>query len=664
MQIPWQRILWIIIAVVPLLALAVIVWGSTRDLSRYQTRLVEQVRRVTGRELGARVPLTMRVSREPALIAEGVTLANAPWGSRPELARVRRATMFLDLFSLMLGEVRVGRMLLEGADIIIERNEAGDTNLEMLPPPQGSGPHPGENRSLKLKPNPPFPWINTIEVRDSVLTILEGPGRPPLVLEVSSGTFKANAANQTLQIDAHFASPQAAAFDISGSAGSFDGWLRGVPGSIDVQGKFGDGRISIKGSIGGKGTNLQITGEGPDIAAFGPYIHLPVPSGGPYSLSAKAATLRNIFKVEVPVLRVGRSEMSGEAQFRPDRHGTPTVTVNVDATKIDLAGLRFAGSKTAPSAQTRFFPTMPFQASWLGRSTISATMRVSEVSGLSGKVQNGSVTLVSGDRFALRAAASIGSGSAGFDLVHDPAGRAGQATLTATASRVSLEDLSALLGLDLGLHDSVADLDLRLRGPGRSARDALGAASGSIDFAVGKGQWPLEGLAGWPVETQRQIAANDDGAAFTCLAGRFDVSGGVANLRRFVASTPRAALVGGGFVHLRSESWEFILAPELREATGGQLATPLRLKGGTGKQMAGALEPTLARLLVGAGVPQSVNGTLTALARQQPAANACALTAPKVDVLRPGLRAQLPVPGAELRERPRRPPFAPQRENR
>ena len=50
--------------------------------------------------------------------------------------------------------------------------------------------------------------------------------------------------------------------------------------------------------------------------------------------------------------------------------------------------------------------------------------------------------------------------------VVDPTGRIGQATLTASANRVSFADLSTLLGLDLALGDSVGDIDLRLRGGG------------------------------------------------------------------------------------------------------------------------------------------------------------------------------------------------------
>lgn len=659
MRIPWRRLIWAAVILVPVAAVGTVLWLSTRDLSRYQARLTEQIRKATGREIAARVKLAVKIGREPALVAEGVTLSNAPWASRKELAVVRRLTMYLDPFALFLGEAKVARVVLEGADITVERNEVGDTNLEMLPPPDGSGPHAGENRSLRLRSNPAFPWIGTIEVRDSMLTISEGAGRPAVVLNVARGTFKATAANQPLQMDASLGAPQAAPLELSGTIGSFDGWMRGLPGSIDVQGAFGEGKIAIKGGIGTKGTALQVTGEGPDFAVFGPYLRLPLPSGGPYVLNAKVGTQRNGLKVEVPSLKVGASELSGEALFRADRSGTPVATVNIDASRIDLAGLRAPPAPPAragtPPPSRRFLPSTQLQASWLGRETLSVTARVGELTGLSGKITNGSLTLSSSEkRFAFRGAASVGSGSVGFDLVFDPTGRAGQTTLTATASKVPMGDLGALLGIDLGVKDAVGDLDLRLRGGGRNAGGALTGASGVIEFGVGKGVWPADGLAGWPAESLRLLNAGDNGAGFNCLAGRFEVSGGVANLRRLVVDTPRATWIGGGYLSLRNEGWEFILAPEARDGPGAQLAQPLRIKGGTGRQAAGALEPGLAKLLIGGGVVPSLTANFNQAARQ-PNANACAVMAPRVDGLRPGLRAQLPTPAGE-RERPGRRP--------
>ena len=647
---------------VPVAAVVGVIWAATRDLSSYQARLTEQVRKVTGRELAARVPLSVRLGSEPAMVAEGVTLSNAAWGSRPDLARVRRMTLFLDPFSLFLGDVKIGRILLEGADILVERNEVGDSSLEMLPPPDGSGPHPGENRSLRLRTSSAFPWISTVEVRDSVLTVTEGAGRPPVVIDVPNATFKAQAPNQTLQVEGRFGVAQGVPMDLTGTAGSFNGWMAGLPGNIDLQGGFGDGKISIKGSINAKGTSLQVNSEGADVSVLGPYIRLPVPVGGPYVMNSKASTQRNGFKVEVTALKVGSSEAAGEALFRVDRKGTPTIIVNADITRLDVSELKAppasaapAAPATAPMQQPRLIPALPFSANWLGRSALSVTVRLGEVVGLGAKMQNASVTLASGEtRFTFRAAATVGGGSAGVDLVYDPAGRIGQTTLTATANRVSLGELSTLLGLDLGLRDGVADVDLRLRGGGRTTRDALNTANGSIDVAMGKGMWPQSQLANWPPETQRLLGGTEAGVPFNCIAGRFEVSGGVANLRRLVVDTPRGVLVGGGYLHLRTEGWEFIVAPEARDHQNASLATPMRIKGGAGKATASAVDPNLSKLLVGGGPIPSLVAQVGQAGRQA-GANACAVLAPRVEALRPGLRAQLPAPTSDIRQRASRP---------
>lgn len=647
-------------AAVPIAAIGGVAWIATRDLSRYQAKLTDQIRKVTGRELAARVPLSIKLGSEPAMVAEGVTLSNASWGSRPDLARVQRVTLYLDPFSLLLGEIKIGRVVLEGADILVERNDVGDTNLEMLPPPDGSGPHPGENRSLRMRTAPIFPWINLVDVKDSVLTISDGGGRPPVVVEIAKATFKAPAPNQTLQIEGRFAAPQAVPLELTGNAGSFDGWMRGLPGNIDLQGEFGDGKIAIKGGVGVKGTTLQVTADGPDVSVLGPYVRLPVPAGGPYSLNAKGSTQRNGFKVEVPALKVGSSELSGEALFRVDRKGTATIAVNADISRLDVSELR-APPSAAPAqpatspAQQRLVPAMPFSASWLGRSALSVSVRLGEVVGLGAKMQNASVTLSSGEqRFTFRAAGSVGGGSAGIDLIYDPTGRLGQTTLTATANRVSLGELSTLLGLDLGLRDAVADIDLRLRGSGRTTRDALNSASGAVDIGIAKGVWPNSQLVNWPAETQRLLGASDAGVPFNCIAGRFEVSSGVANLRRIVVDTPRAVLIGGGFVHMRTEGWEFIVAPEARDAHGAALASPMRIKGGAGRQTASALDPNLSKLLVGGGPIPSLVAQITQAGRQA-GANACAVVASRIEALRPGLRAQLPVPAVDVRQRGGRP---------
>jgi len=268
-----------------------------------------------------------------------------------------------------------------------------------------------------------------------------------------------------------------------------------------------------------------------------------------------------------------------------------------------------------------------------------------------------------------RGAASIGAGSAGFDLVYDPAGRNGQATLTATASRVSLEDLSGLLGLDLGVKDAVADIDLRLRGAGRSTRKrALNVASGSVRLrGRPRETWPARRhgrLAGR--DAAALLGGNDNGVPFNCIGGRFEM-----RRRRGLSPSPR-----GRHVAHRDRRRRFPPSPQ-RELGDGPGARGARCPGrATGprrsgsrvaraSRTAGALEPGLTKLIIGAGTVPSLTGTLNMIARQQ-GVNACATMAPRVEracgpACAPSCRRPRPkcaahagraAPGPEAAERP------------
>jgi len=225
---------------------------------------------------------------------------------------------------------------------------------------------------------------------------------------------------------------------------------------------------------------------------------------------------------------------------------------------------------------------------------MSVTVRLGEVVGLGSKMQNASITLTSGEtRFAFRAAATVGGGSAGVDLVYDPTGRIGQATLTATATRVPLGDSHRLTRLDLGLRDAVADIDLRLRGGGRTTRDALNSASGSIDVTVAKGLWPRDRLASWPAETQRLLSGNESGVPFKLH-------------RRALRRERRRGLPAtAGHRHATHDHGGWRLPPSAAPRDGNSssrpkrattrtqhFASPLRLKGGSGRRPPACWSPT------------------------------------------------------------------------
>ena len=64
-RISWRRLIWMMVALLPVLAIGGVIWLTTRDLTRYETRLTDQIRKVTGRELeGRRAAVGGRLGRE------------------------------------------------------------------------------------------------------------------------------------------------------------------------------------------------------------------------------------------------------------------------------------------------------------------------------------------------------------------------------------------------------------------------------------------------------------------------------------------------------------------------------------------------------------------------------------------------------------------------
>jgi AsmA protein len=118
-----------IVIALPILGLGVFL--LTFDANAYKPRIIETVRNATGRELTITGALRVKPALVPTVSVEGVSFANAPWGSRPQMATIRRAEASIALLPLLSGEVRFARIVLVEPDILLERRADGTANWQM-----------------------------------------------------------------------------------------------------------------------------------------------------------------------------------------------------------------------------------------------------------------------------------------------------------------------------------------------------------------------------------------------------------------------------------------------------------------------------------------------------------------------------------------------------
>jgi uncharacterized protein involved in outer membrane biogenesis len=148
---------WLKIALAAAGALAVlavaglVVLVHTIDLAKYAKLATDEVKSATGRELRIRGDLDVKLLPRLALVAEDVSFANASWGSRPDMARVKRLEASVALLPLLRKQVEVTRLVLVEPDLLLETDAKGVGNW-VFKPAAAAKPDQGAWTSTSVAP--------------------------------------------------------------------------------------------------------------------------------------------------------------------------------------------------------------------------------------------------------------------------------------------------------------------------------------------------------------------------------------------------------------------------------------------------------------------------------------------------------------------------------
>ena len=101
-----------IIAALLLVVILGIAWVVlvTYDVNRLKPRIAQLVKDATGRELTFNGYLDLKWGFPPVLTAENVSFANGPWGSRPELAKIKHLKAQVALLPLIRGHINFNEL--------------------------------------------------------------------------------------------------------------------------------------------------------------------------------------------------------------------------------------------------------------------------------------------------------------------------------------------------------------------------------------------------------------------------------------------------------------------------------------------------------------------------------------------------------------------------
>ncbi|HEX9462857.1 MAG TPA: AsmA family protein [Alphaproteobacteria bacterium] len=101
------------------------------DGEQYKKHLSQRVVDLTGRVLQVNGAAELQLSVPPRIVLNDVHLKNARWGTRADMARIKRVEIQLNPLAAVSGGDPVAQVRLDGADVMLETNAQGVGNWEV-----------------------------------------------------------------------------------------------------------------------------------------------------------------------------------------------------------------------------------------------------------------------------------------------------------------------------------------------------------------------------------------------------------------------------------------------------------------------------------------------------------------------------------------------------
>ena len=517
----WRKIL----SSVVILAAAGVVTGiviiKSLDFNQYRGLIAEQVKSATGRDLTISGELNLALSLRPSVAVEGVTFANAPWGSRGEMVKLKRLAAEVELLPLLSGDVRVKRLVLVGLDLWAETDAKGRGNWELDPTgltaqgkaePKSSGPGT-------------LPVVNRVRIEDLNLTYRDGRSGKKTALRI------ANLDIQSYGLDA--------------------------PMNIALTGDLNGQAVKLSGRLGSlaKAAGLTL----PKIQAFKVTAAVSDPKGG-YRLDGLKA-------------EIGGSDLEGWASVNLAGVARPAVSAELTSKLIDLDALLAPGPDGKAYAKgkgERVFAADPLPTG--GLKAADARVRINIGRLVTGGIAVNDVELAlvlgAGKLDVKPLKATIGGGRVSGNIVVDGSGAVPAITVNLDARQIDYGAVLEQLKLT-GIASGKVDAAINLKGRGSSVRAIMAGLDGRARIVTrgGKVESGLLNVLSADVMSALPFVDSKGDKDIRCIVADFDVRKGRAKAKALVFETGGLGMIGRGGVNLKDETIDINIDPRAKKVS-------------------------------------------------------------------------------------------------
>ncbi|WP_395017505.1 AsmA-like C-terminal region-containing protein [Dongia sp.] len=565
-----------LLLVLVLLAGAGVLWAMSLDYRSYAEHKGSEAlgRQVTigALKIGWGDPLSIEI--------RDLRIANADWGTRPEMASVEHILALVDLWPLLDGTIRYRRLEVTRPDILLERDDKGTGNWKFA---GGGGADGGGGGGLGLMPKDrtQFPTLLDFALQTATVTYRTSSGKP-LVIALKQATVQTPDDDQPVMVTA-----EGAYNDLPARLeATTDSFVRLRDASVPFVEAFTlaneDSRIAFEGplmnpldfdGIDKAALTIETRNFGKLLEAFdaGLSAAFPVKLNGALSHQGNRWQIDGITGTTAENPVTGRFVLDEGPRGGTDKMA---VTARYDTLVLDsMLGKQQAKTdwksielqlpeKTAPAIQA----DLAAKRLKYGKTTLPGFALV-------GSAAPGAVDIDS-VKFAMAGTSFEANGTAKRD------GKATRLHLNAGLPGGNLAELLKTLGAATTEIAGKVSARIALDAHAAKLGEILSQGQGSAVFAMTEGKVSRDVLEKASVDLRTIFRKGEGMSAVKCLLGIAVVKDGVAQISPLILRTPEATLTGGGTIDLAKNAVDLTIRSDPKSTGFFALDIPIRISGG------------------------------------------------------------------------------------
>lgn len=188
-----------LISLVLLVVFSLFAYLQFADLNRYKPQISQRLTQYIGRSVVIDGAFDLKIFPLSISLTDA-KIANAQWGSQPNMIRVHQLDLQLGLLALLSGELLIHRFVLDDVQVIVEHNEQGENNWRLRDPVKSPvSPEKVSKESTSI----PLDFVPDVEVdiRSITFSYSQSPASPRHEYILKNAVLNGLSDRSALQID-------------------------------------------------------------------------------------------------------------------------------------------------------------------------------------------------------------------------------------------------------------------------------------------------------------------------------------------------------------------------------------------------------------------------------------------------------------------------------